>query len=249
MTSAHDEVWRNGFVLTAQHWQHYDRLNARLNGQLVVVQGGHSFASASGTTHRLLGVVDYRRWNLNTDQARLVVHGGRDDGGATWERFPWQGFASHFHECLLGDDLVGVMDSVAITQCATYRVGGDGVSGTSGDSDPYRPNPIRDYRFIEEDDMTPEEHTMLVDIKNELAKFRQGEWKRDQSEIDRDKKRFQETIKQLGREVDFLKKLEVAVGDAATKKQVKARMDEVMVYLKSHPDVTGPDNPADSQMP
>lgn len=248
MTAIHEEVWRDGFVLTRQHWQHYDRLNAQLGGMLVIVQGGHSFASASGTTHRLLGVVDYRRWNLSFDQTRRAVHGGRDLGGATWERFIWQGFDPHVHECLLGDDVPGVMDGVAIQQCDTYRAGGDGVSGTIGDSDPYRPNPIRDYVFLE-DDVTPEEHQMLVDIKTTLDKFRAGEYKRDKAEEERDKRRFTETITMLGKEVDFLQKMLPLTQDAATKKQVKARLDEVMTYLKNNPDVTGRDNPDDHQMP
>lgn len=250
MTAAHDEVWRDGFVLTRQHWQHYDRLNAHpnLHGSLVVVQGGRSGAPDSGTTHLRLGVVDYRRWNLTFSQADTVVHEGRDLCGATWERFIWQGFDPHFHECLLGDDIPGLMDSVAIQQCATYRAGGDGVAGTSGDTDPYRPNPIRDYNFLE-DDVTPEEHQMLVDIKNDLAKFRAGEFKRDKAEEERDKRRFTEVITLLGKEADNLTILINRSADAATKQELRKAKERILLYLKNNSDVTGKDNPDDDQMP
>lgn len=250
MTAVHEEVWRDGFALTRQHWQHYDRLNAHpsLNGQLVVVQGGRSGAPDSGSTHFRLGVVDYRRWNLTFAQSRVVVHQGRDLCGATWERFIWQGFDPHFHECLLGDDIFGLMDSVAIQQCATYKAGGDGVSGTSGDTDPYRPNPIRDYVFLE-DDVTPEEHNMLVEIRDSLNKFRAGEYKRDKAEEERDKRRFTEVITELGKQADLLTTLINQSKDAATKQELRKAKERILLYLKNNPDVTGKDNPDDDQMP
>ena len=250
MTAAHDEVWRDGFVLTRQHWQHYDRLNAHpaLHGQLVVVQGGKSGAPDSGTTHLRLGVVDYRRWNLTFAQADVVVHEGRDLCGATWERFIWQGFDPHFHECLLGDDIPGLMDSVAIQQCATYKAGGDGVSGTSGDSDPYRPNPIRDYVYLE-DDMNQAETQELFRIGNRLDAFIAGELTRDANEAERDKRRFQEIVLMLGKEVDNFTVLINQTKDAATKQELRKAKERIMLYLKNHPDIDGVDNPDDDQMP
>lgn len=251
MTGAHDEVVRDGFHLTRQHWQRVDRMNAHpiIAGRLVVVQGGRSFASASGTTHRLLGVADYRRWNLTFDQTRVVVHYGRDLMGTCWERFIWQGFDPHFHDCTIGDDIPGLMDEVAIQQVATYKVGGDGVAGTTGDSDPYRPNPIHDYDFLEDPDMTPEEHNLLVNINDNLNKFRAGEYKRDKADLERDKRRFTQVITMLGTEVDMLTTLINQTKDAATRQELRKAKERIMLYLKNNPSVTGVDNPDDGQMP
>jgi hypothetical protein len=249
MVDIHEPIWRDGFVLTRQHWQHYDRLNAHpaLNGNLVVVQGGLSGAPDSGTTHRLYGVVDYRRWNLTFEQARVVVHYGRDLGGATWERFTWQGFDPHFHECLLGDDIPGIMDSVAIQQCDTYRAGGDGVAGTSGDSDPYRPNPIRNYQY-QEDDVTPEEHKMLVDIRDKLYQFAAGEFDRDTAEAERDKRRFEELEAALATGADQLTIAINKISDRATKTQLTNAKNDILAALAASPLVVGRNNPDPSQL-
>ena len=85
-------------------------------------------------------------------------------------------------------------------------------------------------------------------IRDDLAKFRSGEWKRDQAEMDRDKRRFTENITMLGKTVDMLQSVLAVTKDAATRKQVKARMDEIMTYLKDNPDVKGVDNPSDDAM-
>lgn len=246
----HDEVWRDGFVLTRQHWQRIDRMNADpiIGGRLVVVQGGRSDAPASGTTHRLLGVADYRRWNLNNEQAYRVMIVGRNLMGTCHERTTWQGFDPHFHDCTIGDDVPGIMDPVAIQQVATYKAGGDGVSGTSGDWQPYRPDPIHDYIYLE-DDMEAEERKELFRIGKVLDAFRAGERTRDQAEAERDKRRFEEIITLLGKEVDFLQKLLANQTDQATRRQVQRRLSEVMEFLKNNPDVTGVDNPDDGQMP
>lgn len=251
MTDVHEPILRNGFWLTRQHWQRYDRANAALGGILVIVQGGRSSAALSGTTHRLLGVADYRRWNMSSTQAAQTTRVLRDLCGTGHERTTWQGFPPHFHDATLGDDIPGVMDSLAIQQCATYRAGGDGVAGTTGDWQPYRPSPIRNYQYIspEEDDMTPEEHAVLFAIKDSLAQFKDAEWGRDQEEKKRDKQRFTEVITKLGKQVDLLRQIEGSTTDAATKKQVKARADEIMTYLKDNPDVKGVDNPDASMMP
>jgi hypothetical protein len=229
-----------------------------LGGILVIVQGGRSSAPLSGTTHRLLGCADYRRWNMNSTQAARTTRVLRDPalvgGGTGHERTTWQGFSPHFHDATLGDDIPGVMDAVAIEQINGpngYKHGGDGVAGTKGDWQPYRPNPIRNYRYIdpEEDDMKDDERAALFSIKQTLEQFKDAEWGRDQAEKDRDKKRFTQVITMMGKEVDFLHKILPLVQDAATKAQVKARLDEVMTYLKNNPDVKGVDNPDDSMMP
>ena len=250
MTAAHEEVVRDGFHLTRQHWQRFDRINAHpeIRGMLVVVQGGRSFAAASGTTHRLLGVADYRRWNLTDSQASVVVRQGRDLSGTCWERFTWQGFDPHFHDCTLGDDIPEVMDGLAIQQCATYKAGGDGVSGTSGDSNPYRPSPIHNYVFLE-DDMDADERKELFRIGDVLDKFRAGEYTRDQREAEKDKARFTAIIKEMGEQADQLTVLINKTDDAATQQELRKVKERILRYLKDHPDVTGVDNPDDDQMP
>lgn len=250
MTGPHDEVVRNGFHLTRQHWQRFDRINAHpeIRGMLVMVQGGRSFAPASGTTHRLLGVADYRRWNLDNGQAGVVTHYGRDLCGTAHERTVGQGFDPHFHDATLGDDIPGVMDPVAIQQVATYKAGGDGVSGTTGDWQPYRPSPIHNYVFLE-DDMDADERKELFRIGDVLDKFRKGEFTRDQKEAERDKARFAAIIKEMGEQADQLGVLINQTKDAATKQELRRAKERILKYLKEHPDVDGVDNPDDDQMP
>jgi len=246
----HDEVWRDGYVLTRQHWQRIDRINADpiIGGRLVVVQGGRSGAPDSGSTHRLLGVADYRRWNLNNQQAHRVMIVGRNLMGTCHERTTWQGFDPHFHDCTIGDDIPGLMDSVAIQQVATYKAGGDGVSGTSGDWQPYRPSPIHDYVYLEED-MDAAERAELFRIGDRLDAFVAGELKRDQAEFDRDKRRFTEMVTQQGQMVDLITTLINTTADDATKKELRAAKERIMTWLKENKSVTGVDNPDDNQMP
>lgn len=252
MTNVHEAVWRDGFALTRQHWQRVDRANITTSGLIILVQGGFSDAALSGTTHRLLGCADYRRWHVNDATAQWITRVLRDLCGTGHERKAWQGFPEeHFHDATLGDDIPGVMDELAIEQVNGpngYRNGGDGVADTAGDWQPYRPSPIRNYIYLE-DDMTPEEHAELFRIGNRMDAAITAEVKRDQAEAERDKRRFTEITTMLGKEVDLYKRILNSTADAATKKQVKNRMDEVMRYLKDNPDVTGVDNPADGQMP
>lgn len=249
--NVHEPVLRDGFWLTRQHWQHYDRLNAHpaLHGMLVVVQGGRSFAPDSGTTHRLLGAVDYRRWNLSIDQAEVVVIEGRDLCGATHERFTWQGFEPHFHECLLGDDIPGLMDIVAIAQCITYKAGGDGVAGTTGDIRPYRPNPIRDYVYLEDPDMTPEEHKELMRIGRRLDSFAAGELKRDEADRIRERERFEALTDMMAKEADSLTTIINHTSDASTKQQLRKVKERILLKLEKDPDVPAVNKPDPGQMP
>lgn len=218
-----------------------------IDGRLVVVQGGQSGAPDSGTTHRLLGVADYRRWNLNDAQAHRVMVLGRNLMGTCWERFTWQGFDPHFHDCTIGDDIPGLMDSVAIGQVATYKAGGDGVSGTVGDPQPYRPDQIHDYVYLE-DDMDADERKELFRIGNVLDAFREGEVTRDAAEAKRDKRRFTAMVTQQGQMVDLLTTLINTTADDATKLELRKAKERIMSWLKENQDVTGVDNPDDDQM-
>ena len=251
MTNVHEAVSRGGFILTRQHWQRVDRANDILGGLIIVVQGGRSFAPDSGSTHRLLGVADYRRWHMSDEQAVRTTRVLRDLCGTGHERTTWQGFTPHFHDATLGDDIPGIMDPVAIEQINGpfgYRNRGDGVSGTSGDWQPYRPDPIRNYKFLE-DDVQPDERAALFQIRDDLAKFRAGEFNRDRAEMERDKRRFTETITMLGQQADMFGILIDKVSDRATKQQLRKARADILTYLKEHPDVTGVDNPDDGQMP
>lgn len=252
MTNVHEAVWRDGFAMTRQHWQRVDRANVITGGLIIPVQGGFSDAALSGTTHRLLGCADYRRWHVNDGTAQWITRVLRDLCGTGHERKAWQGFPEeHFHDATLGDDIPGVMDEMAIEQVNGpngYRNGGDGVADTVGDWQPYRPDPIRNYVYLE-DDMDDKQNAELFRIGNRLDAFIAGELNRDAAEAERDKRRFTEVITLLGKEVDMLKTLINSVSDDATKVQLKRRADEIMTYLKNNPDVTGVDNPDDGQMP
>jgi hypothetical protein len=168
--------------------------------------------------------------------------------GTCWERFTWQGFTPHFHDCTIGDDLPGLMDPVAIQQVATYKAGGDGVAGTTGDTQPYRPNPIHNYVF-QEDDMDAAERAELFRIGNKLDRFVSGELKRDEAERLRDKERFSRMITILGAQADELGILIDKTSDAATKLQLQRTRDRILRELADDPDVTGVDNPDPSQIP
>lgn len=249
MTNVHEVVWRNGIAGTRQHWQRVDRANSKLGGMIIVVQGGFSDAPASGTTHRLLGVMDYRRWHMSNDLAHRTTIVLRDLCGTGHERTVWQGFDPHFHDATLGDDISGVMDSLAIGQCDSYRIGNDGVSGTTGDWQPYRPDPIRNYTYLEDPDMTPEERKELFRIGDVLDAFRAGELNRDQAEAERDKRRFATLVTMMGNEVDKITTIINQTKEAATKQQLRKVKERIMTVLKNDPDITGVDNPDDDQMP
>lgn len=257
MVDVHEPILRNGFWATRQHWQRFDRINAhpKINGMLVMVQGGRSFATQSGTTHRLLGVCDYRRWNLSNDQAWWVTRLGRDYMGTCHERTAWQGFDPHFHDCTIGDDIPGVMDPVAIQQVATYKAGGDGVAGTSGDWQPYRPSPIRNYVYLE-DDVTPEEHNMIEttlakvkNIEDKLFQFAGAEFERDEAEAERDKRRFEEMTATLAATADQLGVAINKISDRATKTQLTNAKNDILLALAANPAVVGKHNPDAGQLP
>lgn len=258
MADIHEPIWRDGQVLTRQHWQRFDRINAhpKINGKLVLVQGGRSRAPASGTTHRLLGCADYRRWNLTNDEAWWVTRLCRDPalvgGGTGHERTTWQGFEPHFHDATLGDDIPGVMDAVAIEQINGpfgYKNGGDGVSGTVGDWQPWRPDPIRNYVYLEDPDMTPDERQELFRIGKVLDQFKNAEWARDKADRLREKERFTTIVTMMGKEADALTVLINQTKEASTKQQLRRVKERILLALKEDPDVTGVDNPDDDQMP
>jgi hypothetical protein len=226
--------------LTRQHAQFYDRVNAEIGGQLVIVQGGWSNAGPSAGTHLLAMCVDFRSWNLSADVRTHAVHFGRDLGGTMWWRTPADGFDEHIHNNLIGD---APANPLALAQVVQYKQGLNGLANHARDRDPYRPNPITDYHYIE-DDMTPEEHAELFRIGTRLDSFATNERNRDVAERDR----FKAAVDRLGKQVDALGQKINATADPATKEQLKAVKKEIMTILKDHPDVTGVDNPSDDAM-
>lgn len=230
---------------TRQAFQRYDKINAHVGGKLVIVQGAFSNADASAGTHTKAGCFDYRRWNLTSDEARTVVHRGRDLGGATWERTRAQGFDPHFHDICIGD---APMDDLARAQIDMYRKGYNGLGWYDHrDEDPYRPKVIRAYVYEEDDMFEAADREMLRNLHNGFQRFREGEVARDQSEAERDKRRFERLIAQKGEVVDDLTLL-INKSEGEIRDDLKALKRRLLAELKDDPDVTGPDNPSDDAM-
>lgn len=226
---------------TRKAFQRYDKINARVEGKLVIVQGAFSDAEASAGTHTKAGCFDYRRWNLTSDEARTVVHRGRDLGGATWERTVAQGFDPHFHDICIGDS---PMDDLALAQIDMYREGFDGLGWYAHrDSDPYRPKVIRAYQYEEDDMFEAEDRQRLARIEKALV----AEKTRDQREAERDKRRFERLVTQKGELVDSLTLL-INKSEGEVRDDLRAMKRRLLTELKDDPDVTGRDNPSDDAM-
>lgn len=234
---------------TRQMFQFYDRVNAdAAGGLLVIVQGsfmGASGASASAGTHRLAGCQDWRTWNLSALVRDSVIHRGRELMGAAYHRTAPL-FDDHIHVTLVGDR---PMDPDAADQVVQWKNGQNGLADRGPDTFPFRPKVIHDYEYLPEDDMfEKEDHDRLVRIEKSLKAFRDSEAGRDSDERDRDKQRFSEVVTMLGQQADVLGQIEAKVSDSETKALAKKRRDQILTYLKNHPDVDGPDNPSDDAM-
>lgn len=231
MTGRFDVVTRDGFKNTRQGWQFFDRLYERSGGILVMVQGGWSFADASAGTHSLAMCEDYRSWNLTAAMREDLVHFGRDLMGTMWYRTQEDGFDPHIHNNLIGDQPAA---QLAINQVASYRQGRNGLANNAYDRDPYRPTLIRDYTYIEEEDMTPEQDQRLKHIETML-----------ENKAKNDVERFRRVIKEMGQQADQLTVLINQTKDDATRTQLKRQQERILKYLKNDPDVKEADNPSD----
>lgn len=224
-------------TMTRQSWQFYGRVNERIGGILVLIQGGWSFADASGNTHAKAMCTDYRSWNLVNELLLEACHYGRDLMGTMWYRTEDDGFDPHIHNNLLGDSPAAME---ALKQVTQYRAGLNGLANMRRDRDPYRPKKITSYAYQEED-MTPEQDARLARIEKML----EAEKTRDQREAERDKARFERLVTMQGNLADELTVMINRTKDTSTKTQLKKLQEKVLLGLKNDPDVTQKDNPSD----
>lgn len=110
----------------------------------------------SGTSHTGAGVVDlqysgfYGSVGYSTkaqqEKARFVLRRLRDVGcQAAWMRGPWDDMILHFHVCDL--DTTGMSYTSRTFQVPQYKLGNNGLNIGVKDRFPYRPDPIRKWRF------------------------------------------------------------------------------------------------------
>lgn len=228
---------------TRQNFQFYDRLNeGPAQGRLVIVQGSWSFADSSAGTHSKAMCMDYRTWNLTAAVRQAVVRRGRDLMGTMWYRTEEDGFDPHIHNNLIGDSPAA---QAAVNQVASYRQGRNGLANNGFDRDPYRPTLIQDYEYIEDRDMTPEEHRMLKRLHDGFFDFRRNELRRDEAERLREKERFSRQVTLLGNLADELTVIMNRTSDTATRNQVKKVQERILTHLRDDPDVTEEDNPSE----
>lgn len=238
---------------TRQNFQFYDRVNARVGGQLVIVQGSWSNANASAGTHLLAMCMDYRTWNLTTAQRLAACRYGRDLMGTMYYRSPLDGFDPHIHNNLIGDAPAHWM---ALDQVEQYKAGLNGLDNRAVDRDPYRPRVIGNYKYLDpEDDMNADQERLLKETRDLAQRtltrvnvFAENEKQRWANERERDKRAKSDMFSLLGGQADTLARIESKVEDRATKQLVRKQRERIMKYLKDNPDVEGVDNPSDDAM-
>lgn len=252
MTSAFDVITRgvdsSGRVVkgTRQNFQFYDRVNERYaEGLLVIVQGSFSFAESSAGTHARAICMDYRTWNLSASLRNQVVRGGRDLMGTMWYRTQADGFDPHLHNNLIGD-IPG--SAAALVQIHDYKLGLNGLANKHRDRDPYRPDRITNYRYIEDDMYSEADRKKMDKLVADFAAFRKNEHERDVAEAKRDKARFERVVTMLGNTADRITVVINQTKDPAVKAQLKPIQEEILLGLKNDPDVKEKDNPSDDAL-
>ena len=224
---------------TRQNFQFYDRLNkGPARGLLVIVQGSFSFAEASAGTHSKAMCMDYRTWNLTEAIRNATVREGRNLMGTMWYRSPADGFDPHIHNNLIGDSPAAPL---ALSQVSSYKAGRNGLANNMRDRNPYRPERIHNYVYLEDDMFEAQDRNKLDRIITML----EGERTRDQKKAQADKERFRRTVALLGQTADQLTVLINDASDDATKMQLKKTQEKILLELKNDPDVTEEDNPSD----
>jgi hypothetical protein len=236
-------------VLTRQHWQFIDRLNAGpAQGLLTPIQGGFrrgQGADASGDTHDLAITSDLRRWNLSNDQAYDVKMQSRKWGGSMWERTEAQGFDPHFHNALYGDSPGSPGAKQQIHAWVDLARNGLGNNYAQYADDFWRPTQIKPYQYIPEDDMFEDkDRALLQDVHDTLDQFRRGSFKRD-TEL---KKKISQSITSMGRMADSLTLTINKVDDEGIKRELRDTKKKILDELKNLEFVDGPDNPSDDAM-
>lgn len=224
---------------TRQNFQFHERLNkGPAQGLLVIVQGSFSFAEASAGTHTQAMCMDYRTWNLTAAVREATVREGRVLMGTMYYRTEADGFDPHIHNNLIGDSPAA---SSAVAQVDQYRAGLNGLANRLRDRNPFRPQTITAYKYLEDDMFEPEDRQRLVRIEKAL----EAEKTRDQRERERDKARFQRVVAHQGQVADQLTVLMNRTEDTATKRELKKLQERILLQLKEDPDVTEEDNPSD----
>jgi hypothetical protein len=248
MTTRFDKIQRGldssgrPLFATRQMWQFTDRLNNEVAGGILVpIQGGWSFATDSANTHGLAMCIDYRVWNLSIPLRTRIAHQGRDWMGTMWVRLEADGFDPHLHNNLIGDKPA---TSAAAAQVPSYKAGRNGLANNALDRDPYRKKPYTNYRYIQEEDMTPDEAQRLKHIETML----ENHIDRDATFRTNEKERFQRMVTLLGGTADQLTVAINQAKDDATKNQLKKVKENILLQLKNDPDVTKQDNPADDAL-
>jgi len=161
--------------------------------------------------------------------------------GTMWVRLEADGFDPHLHNNLMGDKPA---TSAALAQIPSYKAGRNGLANNAPDRDPYRKKPYTNYRYIQEEDMTPDQAKQLTHIENMMERSLTN----DQKERERDKERFRRMVKAMGQQADQLTVLINNSKDDATKDQLKKMKQTILLQLKNDPDVTQEDNPADDAL-
>jgi hypothetical protein len=224
---------------TRQAFQHFDRVNAKVDNLLVIVQGAFvSGTLASAGTHDRAGCLDIRTWNLTLLQRYTALHTARELMAAAWYRHAGQGFDPHIHWVLIGD---APMASLATSQIDMYRKGYNGLGWYAYPDDfAYRPNPIVNYKYLEED-MKADERRELFRIGKQLDRFAEGERERDKTE----REKFRSLVTLLGSHADQLTVAINMAKDDATKNQLRKMQEKILLQLKGDPDIKEEDNPSD----
>ena len=150
MTTAYDKVTFHGHTVTRRQRQALRHVEQNLNLDLAVFQGSWApRTSYSGTTHTGAGVCDLWVPGMDNDERlrRRITRALREDGRqAAFLRGPLDHMPWHWHTVDL--DTVH-MDPNAAWQADQYRLGNDGLTPGHPDRNPYRPDPIRKWRYIE----------------------------------------------------------------------------------------------------
>lgn len=148
----YDRVSFHGKFITRRQRQALRAVEKKVGEPFVVYQGSwRPYTSYSGTSHTGAGACDIWMPGLSTDKPflREVLHRLRDLGRqAAFVRGPFTNMPWHFH--VLDLDLHGMDSHVGyggVWQVGEYRAGHDGLVAGRPDPFPYRPDPIRRWRY------------------------------------------------------------------------------------------------------
>jgi hypothetical protein len=151
MTTQYDRVQFHGKPVTRRQRQALKAVEQEVGMEFEVMQGSwQPVTKYSSTTHSKAGVCDLWLPRMDDENwGNYVTRVLRRLGGqAAFYRGPWNNMPYHWHTIDLDTTH---MDSLAVAQTVDYRAGNDGLGDLPGDPDrnPYRPSPIRRWKFKE----------------------------------------------------------------------------------------------------